>query len=335
MVRAMSLGSTTIYSGWEWDDAFATAVLAKALLRKGYRVYIEFPSPPERKGLFITKAYSVGITHREGALLSNSIALQHIPEKRLGLVLKYDAGGNSDILMRFSNINSLTQGALEYIQTLNENIKIQDYLLKDIENMKNGNTDKLSKIGKIMLKSIKMNYTSKDFRKTMYAFAMEVLSSKNVKVSEDLLKEAEKYDKAMEIAQKIVDDGEYIPYGKLKVLVISSKFSRNLIKENYSLLRPVAYDLLTKVCRNDGVAVLVQETDLGHLIRICLRDVNVSFVKVISAIPKELSDRLSIQLRGNHLIIKYKDPKESTLNEILELTDKLATTISELLEAKK
>ncbi len=332
----MTLGNnTTIYSGWGWDEAVATAALAIALLRKGFKVYIEFPSPSERKKLLISRSYAVGISHKDGAIITDSIALTYVPERRLGVVMKYDGNGNGDVMMRFSNVNSLTESVLEYIQTLNEDVEIPEQLLKDITLINSGNFEKLSKTGKAMMKALKMNYMSKDFRKVMYLFALDSIKSKSVKLTEDLVREAEKYDKAMELAQQVIERREYIPYGKLKVLVISSKISRDFIKQNYALLRPIAYDLLVKVCRNDGVAILVQETDLGHVIRVCLRSVDVSFVKVIAAIPKDLSEKLIIDLRGNHLVIKFKKPEESTLDKALELTDIIATAITSSLEGKK
>ena len=324
--------NTTIYSGWGWDETFATAVLATALIRKGYRVYVEFPSPSERKGLVITKAYSIGLTQKDGVILNNSTAIQYVPEKKLGVVLRYDASGNSDVVMSFSNVNSITESTIEYVQTLNEDVKVPNQLIKDIERMSNGNMDKLTKIGKVMLKSLKMNYTSKEFRQIMYSFALKVITTNNLKLTDELLKEAEKYDKAVELSEEVINRREYIPYGKLKVLVISSKFSREFIRQNYQLLKPVAYDLLAKVCKNEGVAILVQETDLGHLIRVCLKDTNVSFVKVISSIPRELSDKLLITLRGSHIIIKFRNPEESTIDNALQLTDLLGTAISSALE---
>ena len=326
--------STTIYSGWGWDECVATAVLATALLRKGYKVYIEFPSPSERRGLFITKSYAVGFSHREGSILNDAIAIQYLPDKRLGVILKYDSTGKGEVIMRFSNVSSLTMTLMEYVQTLNENVTVPEQLLRDIENINSGDLDKLSKVGKLMVQALKINYSSKEFRQVMYSFAMEAIRTRTVRATEDLAKEAQKYDEAMEIGNKILEEKQYIPYGDLKVLIISSKCKKPVIKENYSLLRPVAYDLLLKVCREDGVGILVQETELGHTIRICLRRRDVSFVNVIASIPKDLSDLLNVSLRGNHIIIKYRNPAESTLDNVLQLVDTIAHTISEQLKRK-
>ncbi len=330
----MYQGSTTIYSGWGWDETVATAVLATALLRKGYKVYIEFPAPTERRGLLITKSYAVGISHKDGAVLNNSIALQYVPDRKLGIVLRYDPAGKGEVMMRFSNMKSLTATTMEYVQTLNETVAVPEQLLRDIEYINSGEFDKLSKVGKVMFKALKVNYSSKDFRQVMYTFAMEVIRSKTIKPTPDLLAEAEKYEQAMKLGEEVLKNKEYIQYDKLKVLVISTKFSRKLIKENFNLLKPIAYDLLLKVCREDGVAILVQETELGHTIRVCLRRKDISFVNVISAIPKELSEKLNISLRGNHIIIKYRDPSESILDNVLDLTDKIALAIVTSLKKK-
>jgi len=325
--------STTIYSGWGWDEVTASAILATALLRKGYRIYVEFPSPNERKGLAITKSYAVGISHKDGAILQDSISIQYIPERRLGMVLKYDSTGKSDLIMRFSNVGSLSATMLEYVETLNERVDVPEQVLHDIEAINSGEYDKVSKLGRVVLRALKVNYNSKEFRQLMYTFMMEVLRTKTLKPSEELLKENEKYDKAMELAEKIIENKEYIQYDKLKVIVISSKFNRELIKKNYSLLKPVTYDILMKVCRRDGVAVLVQETELGHTIRVCLYRRDVSFVKVISAIPKEMSEKLNIILRGNHIIIKFRNPQESTLDNVLDVVDVIANAIVPQLKA--
>ncbi len=319
--------STTIYSGWGWDEVTASAILATALLRKGYRIYVEFPSPSERKGLAITKSYAVGISQKDGVILRDSISIQYIPEKRLGVVLKYDSTGKSDLIMRFSNVGSLSATMLEYVETLNERVNIPEQVLCDIEAINTGEYDKVSKLGRVMLRALKVNYNSKEFRQLMYTFMMEVLRTKTLRPSEELLKENEKYDKAMELAEKILENREYIQYDKLKVIVISSKFNRELIKVNYPLLKPVTYDILMKVCKKDGVAILVQETELGHTIRVCLYRRDVSFVKVISAIPKEMSEKLNIILRGNHIIIKFRNPQESTLNNVLDVVDIIANAI--------
>ncbi|MCD6323703.1 MAG: hypothetical protein J7L55_01160 [Desulfurococcales archaeon] len=331
----MASGSTTIYSGWGWDEVISTAVLATVLLRKGYRVYIEFPQPSEKKGLLISRSYAVGITHKDGAVISDSTAIDYIPEKKLGIVIRYDGEGKGDVVMRFSNVASLTESMLEYVQTLNEEIKLPEQLLKDLELMNRGGGEKLSKVGRTLLKALKMNYSSKDFRKVMYSFALDVIKSRSLRIPEEIAREAEKYDEAVGLAEKIIEEKQFIPYGKLKVIVISSKFSRDFIRNNYGLFKPIAYDILTKVCRNDGVAVLVQETELGHVIRVCLRTTEVSFVKVISSIPEELSERLLITLRGNHIIIKFKDPSESSLDKALELVERIGTTISTALEGKR
>ncbi len=325
--------STTIYSGWGWDEVTASAVLATALLRKGYRIYVEFPSPSERRGLLIAKSYAVGISHKDGAVLQDSVSIQYIPEKKVGVVLRYDSGGKSDLIMRFSSVGSLTETMMEYVETLNERVDLPEQVLRDIRAINAGEYDRVSRVGRLMLRALKVNYNSRKFRQFMYSFMMEIIRSKTLKPSEELLKENEKFEKAIKLADEIIKRKEYIQYDKLKVIVISSKFNRDIIKNNYPLLKPVTYDILMKVCKKDGVAILVQETELGHTIRVCLYRRDVSFVKVISAIPKEMSDKLHIVLRGNHIIVKFRDPKGSTLDNVLDVVDVIANAIVTQLRA--
>ncbi len=319
--------STTIYSDWGWDDIFASAVLASALIRKGYKVFLEFPSVNERRGLIINKSYSVGITHRDGATLINSVALEYLNDRKLGLVLKYDSEGRSDVLMRLAGMNSLTEVTLEYVQTLNEKIDIPNQILNDIIAMNAMRMDRLSRIGKIMYRALKMNYNSKEFRNIMYNFAYSVVRFKTLKLPEALIRESEKYDKAIELINDLIRSKHYIELGNVKVIAISSNFNNDFIKKNINLLKAVAYDALIKICRNEGLAMLIHETELGHIMRICLLRRDVSFVSIIKAIPTDLSDRLMVTLRGNHILIRFKDPKESSFDRMLNIASKIVSTV--------
>ena len=323
----MSL-STTIYSDWGWDEVFATAVLAVALMRKGYKVFLEFPSPSERRGLVISKAYSVGITHRDGAKLVNSLALDFISDKKLGLVLKYDSTGKSEVLMRLASMESLTDVALEYVSTLNENVVLPKQIVDDIKNINNQRIDRLSKVGKVMYKALKMNYNNKEFRYLMYRFAYNVVTTKSLKPSEELIRESSKYDEALRLADRMVREGHYINMNNIKILTVSSNFNNEFIRKNLSLLKYVAYDALIRICRNDGFGILIQETELGHTMRICMFSRNRSFVDIIKSIPPEVSQKLYIVLRGNHLIIKFRDPKESSLDSMLEIASRVVASLA-------
>ncbi len=320
--------STTIYSDWSWDDIFSSAVLAIALSRKGYKVFIEFPTPLERRGLIISRSYSVGITHKDGATLLNSLALEYINDRKLGLVIKYDGEGKSDILMRFANASSLTEVTMEYVSTMNERVEVPQQILNDIIAMNNMRLDKLSRVGRVMYRALKMNYSNKEFRHLMYSFAISVITTKSLKIPDQLIREASKYDIAMELGNKLIKESHYIDMNGVKVITVSSKFNNEFIRKNIQLLKSVAYDVLVKACRSDGFAILVQETELGHTMRVCLLRRDISFVNIIKTIPTEVSQRLLITLRGNHLIIKFKDPKESSLDSMLDLAAKIVSAVA-------
>ncbi|MCD6278795.1 MAG: hypothetical protein J7J11_03840 [Desulfurococcales archaeon] len=319
--------STTIYSGWTWDEVVGSAALATALIKKGKRVFIEFPSPQEVKSLIISGAYSIGISHREGAILRNTTAVKFFGDKKLGVIFKYDGSGRSEIIMKFANVRSVTETVLEYVLTLNEKIDVPDQLLNDIVNMNEVRFDKLSRVGKIMYKALKMNYNNKEFRREMYNFALNAIKTRSLKLPETVVREAAKFDEALRIAGRLIKEEHYVKYDTIPLLVVSTKFNDNFIRQNFSLLKPIAYDLLLKLCRSNGLGMLVLETDLGHTLRVCLHKKDLSFVKIISSIPREVSEKLLISLRGNHIIIKYKNPSESSLDNVLGLVDKITSSI--------
>ena len=319
--------STTIYSGWTWDEVVGSAALATALIKKGKRVFIEFPSPQEVKSLIISGAYSIGISHREGAILRNTTAVKFFGDKKLGVIFKYDGSGRSEIIMKFANVRSVTETVLEYVLTLNEKIDVPDQLLNDIVNMNEVRFDKLSRVGKIMYKALKMNYNNKEFRREMYNFALNAIKTRSLKLPETVVREAAKFDEALRIAGRLIKEEHYVKYDTIPLLVVSTKFNDNFIRQNFSLLKPIAYDLLLKLCRSNGLGMLVLETDLGHTLRVCLHKKDLSFVKIISSIPREISEKLLISLRGNHIIIKYKNPSESSLDNVLGLVDKITSSI--------
>ena len=319
--------STTIYSGWTWDEVVGSAVLATALIKKGKRAFIEFPSPQEVKSLIISGAYSIGISHREGAILRNTTAVKFFGDKKLGIIFRYDGSGRSEIIMKFANVRSVTETVLEYVLTLNEKIDVPDQLLNDIVNMNEVRLDKLSRVGKIMYKALKMNYNNKEFRREMYNFALNAIKTRSLKLPETVVREAAKFDEALRIAGRLIKEEHYVKYDTIPLLVVSTKFNDNFIRQNFSLLKPIAYDLLLKLCRSNGLGMLVLETDLGHTLRVCLHKKDLSFVKIISSIPREISEKLLISLRGNHIIIKYKNPSESSLDNVLGLVDKITSSI--------
>ncbi len=321
--------TTTIYSKSGFDESLATATLATALLSKGARVYVEFLSNIISSPTKISNSYVVGFSHSQNLTIVNSTAILYVPSKNLGVVIKYDDKGGSDVLMRFSNINSLTNVVLEYVETLNAKVELPEQLLKDVNLYNQGQIDKMSKVGKTIAKAVKMNYGLIDFAQRLYTYFLEVIKTKSYKLSPDIVKEAEKYDMALKTFEELLKSREYIQYGRMKVFIISRHVGKEAIKNNYTILKPIAYDILVRLCREDGVSMVVLETELGHTLRVCLGKKDISFVNVVSSIRKDLSEKLDISLKGSHILIKFKNPSESSLDKMLEIVDSIATGIAQ------
>lgn len=319
--------SVTIYSKSGFDESLATATLATALLNKGSRIYVEFLSNTLSSPVVINSSYVVGVPPSNNLTIVNSTAILYIPPKNLGVVVKYDDQGKSEVLMRFSNVNSLTNAVLDYVETLNAKVELPEQLLKDVILYNQGQIDKMSKVGKAIAKAVKMNYGLIDFTQKLYTYLLEVIKTRSYKLNPDIAKEAEKYDVALRTFEELLNAKEYIQYGNIKVFVISRQISKEAIKNNYAILKPIAYDILVRLCREDGISMVVLETELGHTLRICLGRRDVSFVNIVSSIRKDLSEKLDISLKGNHVLIKFKNPSESNLDRMLEVVDDIATGI--------
>jgi len=123
----------------------------------------------------------------------------------------------------------------------------------------------------------------------------------------------------------LLKEKHYIELGNVKVLAISSEFNDDFIKKNLNLVKTIAYDALLKLCRNDGIAILIQETELGHVMRVCLIRRDISFVNIIKSIPSDITDKLNITLRGNHILIRFRDPSESSLDQMLKIASHIAS----------
>ncbi|MEM2021743.1 MAG: hypothetical protein QXP80_05920 [Zestosphaera sp.] len=323
--------STSIYTRVGLDEVLATAILSNVLTSKGVRVFIEFVPQTVRNPVKIIKSYAVGLTPSQTVSLTNTIGFQVVPEKRLGIVTKYDESGKGEVLMSLSETSTLTQTVLEYVETLNTVAEIPDQLLKDVISYATGRVSEMSKVGKALVKAVKMNYNSTDFSNTLYIYFTNVIRTKLYKLNAEIEREAAKHDEALKLIDELLKSDNLIPYGPLRVAVISRSFDKQVIKDNYWLLKPLTYDLLTRLCREDGVGMVVLETELGHTLRICLGVKNVSFVNIISSLPKELSSELNVMLKGNHVMIKFKDPSRSSLDTILNVVDVIASNIAPLL----
>lgn len=321
---------TTIYTGWGWDEVFATAVLSKALTNRGYSIFLEFPTPSEIRKLVITGGYAVGFSHRDGAKFLDSYAAYTLPEKRLGFVTYYGRNSSMETVMKAEGVTTTTEVVLMYASTaLGTTVKVPEQVLSDIKALKEGRISDLSKSGKVLYRAYKMNYVNRAFRELMYRYAINIINTGSVKPTPEIAAEAKKYDEALELAKKLLAEKRYVSFGNAKVIVISREFDE-FIAQNFDLLRPISYDILMKVCNHDGFAMLIQETELGHTLRVCLKTTKVSFVDLIDQLTEDLSERLDITLKRHQLLVKFKDSKEATLDNMLHVASVMATPLVNL-----
>ncbi|MEM0014054.1 MAG: hypothetical protein QXS42_06470 [Zestosphaera sp.] len=327
----MTIQNTSIYSKVGLDEVLATAILSNTLTSKGVRVYVEFVPQTIKTPLKIVRSYAVGLTPSQFISIYSSTGFHILSEKKLGIVTKYDDSGKGEILMSLSETTTLTQTILEYIQTLNAAVELPEQLLKDVTSYTSGRVNDMSKIGKALAKAVKVNYNSTDFPNVLYTYFLNVIRSRSYKLNPEVEKEATKYDEALKLIDEILNSENVIRYGPLRVAVVSRDFDKQIIKDNYWLLKPLTHDMLSKLCREDGVGMVVLETELGHTLKVCLGVRSVSFVNIISSLPKELSSELSVSLRGSHVMIKFKDPSKSSLDTMLNVVDIIASNIVSLL----
>ncbi|MEM0025456.1 MAG: hypothetical protein QXV93_04645 [Zestosphaera sp.] len=327
----MNTQYTSIYTKIGLDEILATAVLSTALVSKGVRAYVEFVPPTIKSPIKIIKSYAVGVAPSQNVSIYSSIGFLLIPEKRLGVVTKYDDTGKSEILMSLSETHTLTQVALEYVQTLNALIDPPEQLIKDITYIATGKPAEASKVGKALAKAIRIDYSSSEFLSSLYAYFLQVLRTKSYKLSPEIEERAAKYDEALRLVDELLKSDNLLSYGPLRVAVISRSFEKPLIRDNYKLLKPLVNDVLIKLCKEDGIGMVVLETDLGHTLKICLGSRKISFVNIISSLPKELSSELNVTLKGNHVLIKFKDPSKSSLDAVLSIAESVATGLTPLL----
>ncbi|MGC8974823.1 MAG: hypothetical protein ACP5KB_01335 [Thermoprotei archaeon] len=327
----MSTQYRSIYAKTGLDEVLATAVLSTALVSKGIKAYVEFIPQTIKNPIKIIRSYAVGVAPSPNVSIHSSISLLLIPEKRLGVVTKYDDAGKSEILMSLSETYTLTQVALEYVQTLNVSVDPPEQLMKDIISLATGKLMEASKVGKALAKALKIDYNSPEFLNSLYTYFLQVLRTKSYKLSPEIEERAAKYDEALKLIDELLKSDNLLSYGPLRVAVISRDFEKPLIRDNYRLLKPLVNDILIKLCKEDGIGMVVLETDLGHTLKICLGSRKISFVNIISSIPKELSNELNVALKGNHVLIKFKDPSKSSLDVILSIADSIATGLTPLL----
>jgi len=317
--------STTIYAECRLDSVFATAVLAIALGRKGYRVFVEFPEPTARRGLNILNSYSVDITHLSGASLRNSIALTHIPEKRLGIVYRYGSDGKYSAIMQFNNMNSTLELSLEYIKTLNENVIVPQEIVSDLARIKLGELGKLTRLGRTLYYAYRWNIRNHSYVQTLYNFAYTSLMHKRIKVTDDIQRDARNFEEALKIKDKLINEGIYTQVGDAALVVISDEEPCNeFIRNNFEHLRVVAYDVLNELCRKHPLSILIYKDVQGHEVRVCgSKAVATNIVNYVNELPEDVKNLITYSTRRTCINITFRDLSKATLDNALKVANEV------------
>ncbi|MEM0453921.1 MAG: hypothetical protein QXO98_04630 [Sulfolobales archaeon] len=314
--------STTIYSSRGLDAVFATAALASTLYKKGYRVFVEFPKPSDIGRINIVNSYSIDITHLNNVAIKNAIAITHVPLKRLGLVYKYDNDGKYNTTMKLNNINSTLEVALEYIRTLNDSIFIPQELLKDLSYIKFKELTRLTRVGRTIYYAYRWGLGRDETLLSLYNYAYLLFTTKNVKITSEIEKDAKNYEQALSLINTIINEGIYEKVGDSAIIVISNKYDGNeLLKNNIHYLRVVANELLGNLCKNHKMAVMVFENYSGHEVRLCInKNLNLDVDKVLNNLPNDLSDVIEVKSAKTYAYITFKNPENGTLDNSLKVS---------------
>jgi len=319
--------STTVYAGLTWDDILGTAVLAAALARRGFRVYVDLPTKEELRGLRIVRSYAVGIQPRNGVTFSNSTAMVYSRPKRMGYVFRYYEDGRGEVIMRLSSVSSVTEVVKEYLPTINADIEVPKQLLDDVIAMGNGGLERVNKIGRTIYGVCRLRCNDKSVRQMLYSYAYSAVTTGNLKLPQEILNLYAEYEKALKLAEAVVKEDRVVSVGPYRVVVVSSKYSDELVSSNIGYLRPLATDILNQVCRRSSPAFLIYEDESGvHSIRVCVR-FNVSIARVVDSIPRELLDKLSVSTSATSVSIEFLDPSAATLERALELVGQMAARL--------
>lgn len=319
--------STTIYAGLTWDDILGTAVLATALTRKGFRVYVDLPTREELKGLRIVRSYAVGIQPRNGVTFASSTAMVYSRPRRMGYVFRYGEDGHGEVVMKLSTVSSVTEVVKEYLSTINADVEVPKQLMDDVVAMGNGGLDKVSRIGRTIYGVCRLRCNDKTARQLLYSYAYSAINTGNLKLPQEILNLYAEYEKALKLAEAVVKEDRVVSFGPYKVVVISSKYSDELVAGNVGYLRPLATDILNQVCRRSSPAFLVYEDESGvHSVRACVK-FNVSIARVVDSIPSELLDKLSVSTSATSVSIEFLDPSIATLERALELVGQMVARL--------
>lgn len=320
--------TTTVYAGLTWDDIVGAAALAAALSKKGYRVYVDLPSRDELSNLRIVRSYAVGIQPKGGVSIVNSTAMVYSRSRRTGYVFRYNENGQGEVLMKLSTVSSVTEVVKEYLLTISCSIELPQQLLDDVIAVNDGDLNRLSKVGRMIHGVHKLKGNDKNVRLILYNYAYNSILTKNLKPPQELSSLYAEYEKALKLAEGVVKEGRFMEMGSYRVAIISSRYGDDFIASNLDYLRPFASDILSSLCRQNGLAFLVYENPGGiHEVRACVR-YNVSIARVVDAIPSDVVDRLSVTTTQTSVTLGFLDPNDATLENSLQLVSRLISNLS-------
>jgi hypothetical protein len=327
--------SVTIYSNKNIDAIFAAAALATTLSRKNYRVFIEFLNNPDSEKLNIINSYAIDLTHANNIVIRNSIAIVHIPTKKLGLIYKYDNDGRYNVSMKLSNINSTLEVALEYVKTLNDNIRVPQEILRDLACIKSKDISKLTRLGRTIYYAYKWGAGKNDTLLSIYNYAYNLFTSKNTKVSSDLERNAKNYEYALSLINKVINEEKYTVFEDLATMVLSSNYVEDeFLKNNLQYLKVVANELLNNLCKKHKMALLVNENTNGYEIRLCInKNLNLDPDKIINNIP-ELLNLVNYSIYKSYITITFKNPEASTLDNVMKLCQTIISNSIQLIKSQ-
>ncbi len=319
--------SSTIYASRNLDAVFAASALAATLCKKGYRIFVEFPRPSDMSKVSIVNSYSVDITHLNTVQIRNSVAITHIPMKRLGYVYKYDNDGRYNVMMKLSNVNSTLEVVLEYVKILNDSIHVNQELLKDIARIKLKEMQKLTRMGRTIYYAYMWGVGRDETLLSLYNYAYTIFTSKNMKLSPEIERDAKNYEYALSLINTVVKENRYDMVGDIATVILSSKYDGNeLVRGNINYLKVVANELLSNLCREHRISAIVDEDVSGHSIRLCInRNLSVDASKIIERLPNEILGVIDYKATKNYAYIVFRNSELATLENMLKLLQKLSS----------
>jgi len=326
--------SITIYTNKNIDAVFAAAALATTLSRRNYRVFIEFPSNPNLEKLNIINSYVIDLTHTNNIVIKNSVAMIHIPTKKLGLIYKYDNDGRYNISMKLSNINSTLEVALEYVKTLNDNIRVPQELLRDLACIKSKEISKLTRLGRTIYYAYRWGAGKDDILFSIYNYAYNLFMSKITKISSDLERNAKNYEYALSLINKVINEEKYTVFEDIATIVLSSSYTEDeFLKNNLQYLKVVANELLNNLCRKHKMVLLINENTNGHEIRLCInKNLNLDPDKIVNNIP-DLLNLVNYLRYKTYITITFKNPEASTLDNAMKLCQMIISNSIQLIKS--